>query len=214
MQQIVENPEDQSLLVVDRDAPDKLEHAVDDDWLDEVCEVRGDRLDDDSDHSDDSGKENEEECDELQPGPSQIKWLRGRGATESVDDRERPLPEDRPRPAVLFASEWNLDRDNAEYKRIHETKKRKNQEDAVIGARTGKLVKVSQAWGKVRASGERDNTRLHQPSSSKQMLERSPFTRTGPASKSKSDRPLNLDSRGHLKGAVVLGSRRRFDKKS
>lgn len=186
-------------MVIDRDAPDKLEHATDEDWLDEVCEVRGDRLDVDSDYADDSGKENE-------PGPS---WR----ATESVDDRERSLPEDRPYPAVLFKSEWNLDKDSTMPKRVPETKKRKNQEEAVMGVRSGKLVKISPVWGKVKVGEERDNTRLHQPSSSKQMLlERSPWARRAPGPKSKSNFPLNVDSRGHLKGTVVLGSRCRFDK--
>lgn len=207
-------------MVVDRDAPDKLEHAADEDWLDEVCEVRGDRLDVDSDYVDDSGKENEDEGEEPRPGPSLGAWLRGRQPTESVDDRERPLPEDRPRPAPRFTTAWNLERGSAEYNSVRETKKRKNQEAAVIGARSGKLVKVSLpapfAQGKVKISEGRDNKRLRLPPSSplQMQLERSPWARMAPAPKSKSDLPLNLDSRGRLKGAVVLGSRRRFDKKS
>jgi hypothetical protein len=72
------------------------------------------------------------------------------------------------------------------------------------------------AQGKVKISEGRDNKRLRLPPSSplQMQLERSPWARMAPAPKSKSDLPLNLDSRGRLKGAVVLGSRRRFDKKS
>ena len=203
IQQIFEDPEDQSLLVVDRDAPDKLEHAGDEDWLDEVCDVRGDRLDVDSDDIDDSGKEN---IHEVQPGLT-------RRATESGDeeDRDRPLPEDRPLPTRHFTSEWNLEGDSTG---LHGKKKRKTQEDAVMGAPPGKLVKVSLTRGKARAGKERDNTRLHYPSSSKQMLGRSSSAGRAPVPTSKFPPPLDLDARGHVKGAVRLGSRRRMDKSS
>lgn len=207
-------------MVVDRDAPDKLEHAAEKDWLDEVCEVRGDTLDVDSDYADDSGKENEDEGEEPWPGPSLGRGLRGRQPTESVDDRERPLPEDRPRPAARFTTAWNLERGSAEYNSVRETKKRKNQEAAVIGARSGKLVKVSLqpalAQGKVKISKESDNKRLRLPPSSplQMQLEHSLWAKMAPAPKSKSNLPLNRDSSGRLKGAVMLGTRRRFDKNS
>ncbi|KAG0709470.1 hypothetical protein DFH29DRAFT_993607 [Suillus ampliporus] len=215
IQRIAENPEEESLLVVDRNAPDRLERALDEDWLDEVCEVRGDKLDLDSDY-DDSSKENEDGGEEHQPGPSHGAWLRGRRATESVDDRDRPLPEDRPWAPVLFKSEWNLERDGIGHNKVPKSKKRKNEEDAVMGARSAKVVKVSlqpagPAKGKGKATEERSNAR---PLSFSQQMSGSPPTRRAPASKSKPDLPLNLDSKGHLKGIVVLGSRRRFDKKS
>ncbi|KAG1734093.1 uncharacterized protein EDB91DRAFT_1147516 [Suillus paluster] len=217
IEQIAEDPEDQSLLVVDRNAPDRLERAFDKDWLDDVCDVRGDNLDIEigSDYDNDSGKENGYEGDENQTGPSRSAWLRGGRATESVDDRERPLPEDRPRPAVFFESEWNLERDGTGHNRVSKTKKRKNEEDAVMGARPTKVVKVSLqpaglAKGKGRAIEERGSAKPLSPS--KQMTGFS-LTKV-PALKSKPDLALNLDSRGHLKGIAMLGSRRRFDKKS
>lgn len=218
IQQIAENPEEQSLLVVDRNAPDRLERAVDEDWLDDVCEVRGDNLDDvDSDFGNESSKENEDEWEEHEPGPSHgVAWLRGRRATESVDDRERPLPEDRPyRPAVSFISDWNLKRDDTGHNKVAKTNKRKNEEDAVLGARSSKVVKISlqpakPAKGKGRATEERGHAR---PLSSSAQMPGSPLRRA-PASKSKTDLPIKLDAMGRLMGVAVLGSRRKFDKNS
>lgn len=211
-QQIAENPEEQSLVVVDRNAPDTLERAVDEDWLDDVCEVRGDNLDySDSDYGNDSSKENEDE------GPSRgATWLQGRRATESVDDRDRPLPDDRPyRPAVNFASDWNLKRYGNGHNEVPKTKKRKNEEDAVMGARSSKVVKISlqparPTKGKGRATEERGDTR---PLSSSTQMLGSPLRRA-PASKSKTDLPIKLDTMGRLMGVAVLGSRRKFDKNS
>lgn len=218
IQQIGENPEEQSLLVVDRNAPDKFERAVDEDWLDDVCQVRGDNLDDvDSDYGNESSKENEDEWEEHQPGPSHgVTWLRGRRATESVDDRERPLPQDRPnRPAVSFVSDWNLKSDSAGHKKVAKTNKRKNEEDAIMGARSAKVVKISlqptrPAKGKGRATEERGDAR---PLSSSTQMPGSPLRRA-PVAKSKTDLPIKLDAMGRLMGVAVLGSRRKFDKNS
>ncbi|KAG1774145.1 hypothetical protein EV702DRAFT_1127095 [Suillus placidus] len=205
IQQIAENPEEQSLVVVDRNAPDTLERAVDEDWLDDVCEVRGDNLDDsDSDYGNDSSKENEDE------GPSRgAGWLLGgRRATESVDDRDRPLPEDRPyRPAVNFASDWNLKQYGNGHNEVPKTKKRKNEEDAVMGARSSKVVKISlqparSAKGKGRATEERGDAR---PLSSSTQMLGSPLKRAA---------TIKLDAMGRLMGVAVLGSRRKFDKNS
>lgn len=219
IQQIAENPEEQSLLVVDRNAPDILERAAHEDWLDDVCEVRGDNLDDvDSDYGNESSKENESEGEEYQPGPSRGgAWLRVRRTTESVDDRDRPLPEDRPyHPAVRFTSDWNLKSDGTGHNKAANTKKRKTDEDAVMGARSSKVVKVSlqlaaPAKGKGRATEERGNAR---PLSSSKQTAGSPLRRRAPASKSKPDMPLKLDAMGRLMGTAVLGSRRKFDKNS
>ncbi|KAG1860616.1 hypothetical protein DFJ58DRAFT_778225 [Suillus subalutaceus] len=218
IQHIAENPEEQSLLVVDRNAPDRFERAGDEDWLDDVCEVRGDNLDDvDSDYGNESSKENEDEWEEHQPGPSHgVAWLRDRRATESVDDRERPLPEDRPyRPAVSFISDWNLKRDGTGQNKVAKTNKRKNEEDAVLGARSSKVVKISlqpskPTKGKGRATEERGDAR---PLSSSTQMPGS-LLRRAPASKSKTDLPIKLDAMGRLMGVAVLGSRRKFDKNS
>lgn len=216
IQQTAENPEEQSLLVVDRNAPDRLERVVGEDWLDELCEVRGDYLGDvDSDYGNESSKENEDEWEEHQPGASRgSTWLRGRRATESVDDRERPLPEDRPYcPAVHFTSDWNLKRDGTGHNKVAKANKRKNEEDAVMGARPSKVVKISLqpaklAKGKRIATEERGGVR---PLSSSTQMPGSPLRRA-PASKSKTDLPIKLDAMGHLMGVAVLGSRRKFDK--
>ncbi|KAG1795087.1 uncharacterized protein HD556DRAFT_1526827 [Suillus plorans] len=218
IQQTVEIPEEQSLLVVDRNAPDRLERAVDEDWLDDVCEVRGDNLDDiDSDYGNESSKENEDE------GPSRgATWLRGKRATESVDDRERSLPEDRPyRPygvrlhsPINYTSDWNLKRDSTGQKAA-KTNKRKNEGDAIMGARPSKVVKITlqptrPTKGKGRATEGRGDARLLP---SPMQMPGSPL-RKAPASKSKTDFPIKLDPMGRLMGTAVLGSRRKFDKNS
>ncbi|KAG2075589.1 hypothetical protein BDR04DRAFT_1091090 [Suillus decipiens] len=216
IQQTAENPEEQSLLVIDRNAPDRLERVADEDWLDELCEVRGDNLDDvDSDYGNESSKENDDEWEEYQPGPSRgSTWLRGRRATESVDDHERPLPEDRPyRPAVNFTSDWNLQRDGTGHNKVAKANKRKNEEDAVMGARPSKVVKISLqparlAKGKGRATEERGGMR---PLSSSTQIPGSPLRKVS-TSKSKTDLPIKLDAMGRLMGVAVLGSRRKFDK--
>lgn len=217
IQQIADNPEEQSLVVVDRNAPDRLERAVDEDWLDDLFDVRGDNLDVDSDYENDSSKENEDEREEQQPWPSHgVTWLQGRRATESVDDRERPLPEDRPYcPAVNFTSDWNLKGDGTGHNKVAKMKKRKNEEDAVMGARSSKLVKISlqsarSAKGKGRITEERGDAR---PLSSSTQIP-GPSLRRAPAPKSKADLPIKLDAMGRLLGTAVLGSRRKFDKNS
>lgn len=218
IQQIAETPDEQSLLVVGGGAFGGLEHAVDEDWLDDVCEVRGDNLEDvESDYGNDSSKENEDEGVEQQPWSSHgVTWLRSRRATESVDDRERPLPEDRPYcPAVNFTSDWNLKRDGTGHNKVDKMKKRKNVEDAVMGARSSKLVKISlqsarPAKGKGRATEEKGDAR---PLSSSTQMSGPPLRRA-PAPKSKTDLPIKLDAMGRLMGTAVLGSRRKFDKNS
>ncbi|KAG2137595.1 uncharacterized protein EDB93DRAFT_759509 [Suillus bovinus] len=214
IRQIEEIPEEQSLLVVDRNAPDRLERAADQDWLDDVCEVRGDNLDDiDSDYGNESSKENEDEW-----PSSGVAWLQGRRSTESMDDRERPLPQDRPYearllPLINYSYDWNLKSNNVGQK-VAQTNKRKNQEDAIMGARPSKVVKVPlqptrTAKGKGRAIEERGDARLL---SSSMQMSGSPLRRA-PASL-KADFPIKLDAMGHLMGTAVLGSRRKFDKNS
>jgi hypothetical protein len=94
-------------------------------------------------------------------------------------------------------------------------KKRKYEDDAVMGARSSKLVKIPlqsarQAKGKGRATEERGDSR---PLSSSTQMPGSPLRRA-PAPRSKTDLPIKLDAMGRLMGTAVLGSRRKFDKNS
>ncbi|KAF9233462.1 hypothetical protein BU15DRAFT_80071 [Melanogaster broomeanus] len=102
--------EDEALVVVDANAPDEI-NGPDFRWLDEACEVKGDRLD----VTDEENSEVEESEDELQLGSSRRdkgkQKAYGREVDVDVGDRERPLPHDRDehaKPLARFSSDWSL----------------------------------------------------------------------------------------------------------
>ncbi|KAF8839014.1 hypothetical protein BDN67DRAFT_1070372 [Paxillus ammoniavirescens] len=198
--------EDESLVVVDTNAPDVLQNVDGPDfgWLDEACEVKGDRLD----ISDEEAPEAESE-DELQlstrsgKGKQKAHWKDVN--MESVGDWERPLPHDRDdralKPLAQFSSDWSLVPEGLAGPSLGVTKKRK-QDDYRAGG--SKIFKVKMGTG-ARQGGSASSSEL-KPSGAMSdakatRQERLPF-------------PLIVDRRGHVRGAVTLGSRQKLSSKN
>ena len=106
-----------------------------------------------------------------------------------VDDRERPLPADRgyspQKPLARFPSEWNFDGQS-----LGTRKKRKRPPGSGI-------YTVKQKTRSAKASSSHPNASVH----SSDKLGASRF-------------PLEIDRDGHVRGAVVLGSRQKLHSKN
>lgn len=181
--------EDESLIVIDANQPDHLgPDDLDCAWLEEACAVKGDRLDtvDEDTHSEPDEKESE---DDVPSGLFDKKGKRKSTWGRDVDDRERPLPADRgyspQKPLARFPSEWNFDGQS-----LGTSKKRKRPPGSGI-------YTVKQRTRSAKASSSHPNASVH----SSDKLGASRF-------------PLEIDRDGHVRGAVVLGSRQKLHSKN
>ncbi|KIJ65517.1 hypothetical protein HYDPIDRAFT_39451 [Hydnomerulius pinastri MD-312] len=112
VRQLPPKTEDESLLVIDPNAPDALHPDADGPdfgWLDEACEVKGDRLD--VTDEEDSEAEERESNDELylsssrkDKGKQKAQWRDV--DMENVGDRDRPLPRREAPRAIPFRLEY------------------------------------------------------------------------------------------------------------
>ncbi|KIK75180.1 hypothetical protein PAXRUDRAFT_835765 [Paxillus rubicundulus Ve08.2h10] len=200
--------EDESLVVVDANAPDALQNVDGPDfgWLDEACEVKGDRLD----VSDEETSEGEKESDDelrlnarSDKGKQKAHWRDLN--MESVGDWERPLPHDRDdrslKPLTRFPSDWSLVPEVLAGSSLGVTRKRK-QDDSRAGG--SKFFKVKMGADTLQGGSA--------PSSEQKL--------SGAMSGAKATRrerfpfPLVVDRRGHIRGAVTLGSRQKLNSKN
>jgi hypothetical protein len=200
--------EDESLVVVDANAPDVLQNVDGPDfgWLDEACEVKGDRLD----VSDEEAEEAEEQSeDELQLNARSGKGKQrahGRDVDmERVGDWERPLPHDRDdralKPLARFSSDWSLVPEGLAGPSPGVTKKRKQDDNRAGGSKFFKVKMGAGArqGGSASSSEQKPSGAMSDAKATHQ--ERLPF-------------PLAVDRRGHLRGAVTLGSRQKLNSKN
>ncbi|KIJ65514.1 hypothetical protein HYDPIDRAFT_110611 [Hydnomerulius pinastri MD-312] len=201
--------EDESLLVIDPNAPDAL-HADGPDfgWLDEACEVKGDRLD--VTDEEDSEAEERESDDELylsssrkDKGKQKAQWRDV--DMENVGDRDRPLPHDREnragKPLARFHSDWSIGGEPIAGPSTGVPKKRKHGDNLPGGS---KFFKVKTDVG----------TRKVEAASSSQQKPPSNTVGTKATRQEKLPFPLAVDRLGHVKGIVTVGSRRKLNSKN
>jgi len=193
--------EDESLIVIDANQPDHLaQNDPDCAWLDDACALKGDRLDI---VDEDTNSEPDERVSEADVSSGVADIERKQKVTwreiENVDDRERPLPADRgniPRKSLTrFPSDWSFEPDVG--RPLGSSKKRKH---------TGDNQPAGSELYKVKLK-----TRSENGSSHRQSLNAT----VHPSDKcSKPPLPLSVDRDGRVKGAVVLGSRRKLNSRN
>lgn len=176
--------EDESLIVIDANQPDHLAQN------DPDCAWLDDACALKGDRLDIVDEDTNSEPDERK-----VTWRE----IENVDDRERPLPADRgniPRKSLTrFPSDWSFEPDVG--RPIGSSKKRKH---------TGDNQPAGSELYKVKLKARSENGSSH-----RQSLNAS----VHPSDKcSKPPLPLSVDRDGRVKGAVVLGSRRKLNSRN
>lgn len=196
--------EDESLVVIDSNRPDRLgPDKPDFTWLEDACAVQGDRLDNDGDRTS-SVTEEESNGSDFPPCPLDMvgKWNAKGGETEVVDDRDRPLPLDRecPRRKSLsrFSSDWNLE--PAAELSLGTHRKRKHGDSRPAGS---KFFKVKHS---IRSENVDGSSSDGKPRRAPDGVLPDEWLETKP--------PLLIDNRGRLHGTVALGSRQRLNSKN
>ena len=173
--------EDDSLMVVDPNAPDMLhQDGPDFGWLDKACEVKGDQLIVPGDDDFEFERESEDEVQLSDPGIKGKQRVSWRSFTRDNKQYLLHIQEDSkaPGPSLRY-SDWNLGLKTLGRPSSGATR---NQRHGSRQAGASKIVKV-----KIPAGG---------------------------GTRKPVEGPLAIDSRGHIKGTVVLGSRQKFNSKN
>ncbi|KAI6006701.1 hypothetical protein F5J12DRAFT_832458 [Pisolithus orientalis] len=196
--------EDESLVVIDPNQPDRLgPDKPDFAWLEDACAVQGERLEDDDGCASSETEEGSIGGD-FPPCPPDTggKWDTEGGETEIVDDRDRPLPLDRecpPRkPVSRFSSDWSLGPEAEISLGAH--RKRKHADTRPVGS---KFFKVKHNTRSENVGG----------SSSHGKPRRTPGG-VLPNDWLDPKLPFLVDGRGRVQGTVALGSRQRLNSKN